>query len=328
MNSAAKLLAVGIFSLLLIGCSGGGGDGDTTISAPLAEITSANAPDIAGAVMQTALESGDLGVFAGPGGGSVLSSPDSLLFASLGGIQKSQTDSLTQKVRNGVLQETIPPTSEPCAISGTVTVSGQVSNPMTLSPTDVFTSVFSACDDGAGVINGTYSMRVNSFGGDLLSGSFTLSVTVSLTAFQVDDAQGTVTANGSVAMTIDYTTAPTLTISMTTTSLTVSDDTSSQTLTSFTLTQTVNELDASFSMTVSGSLTSSEFTGRVTFSTSADLLNDGAGYAYTGEITISGAGGASIRVIVLDEMLVSLEIDFDGDGGPEEIIPTTWEELI
>ncbi len=329
MSTVTKFFASGICSLLLIGCSGSGGDdGNTIVTVPLADITTANAPGIAGAVMKTAVESGGLGVFAGPGGGAVLSNPNSQIFASLGNIQKSQTDSLTQKVRSGVLQETIPPTDELCAISGTVTVSGQVDNPMTLGPTDVFTLVFSDCDDGAGIVNGTYSMQVTSFGGDLLSGSFTIGVTVSLTAFQIDDGQELVTANGSVAMTIDYTAAPTLTISMTTTSLTVADGTSSQTLSSFSLTQTINELDSSFSMTVSGALTSSEFTGRVTFSTSADLLNDGTGFAYTGQITISGSGGASIRVIVLDDMLVSLEVDLDGDGGLEAVIPTTWDELI
>ena len=329
MSSVTRFLASGICSLLLIGCGGSGGDnGNTIVTVPLADITSANAPGIAGAVMKTALEGGGLGVFAGPGGGAVLSNPNSQLFATLGTIQKSQTDSLTQKVRSGVLQATIPPTDEPCAISGTVTVSGQVDNSMTLSPTDVFTLVFSDCDDGAGIVNGTYSMQVNNFGGDLLSGSFTIGVTVSLTAFRIDDGQELVTANGSVAMTIDYTAAPTLTISMTTTSLTVADGTSSQTLSSFSLTQTINELDSSFSMSVSGALTSSEFTGRVTFSTAADLLNDGTGFAYTGEVTISGAGGASISVIVLDNMLVSLEVDVDGDGGLEAVIPTSWDELI
>jgi len=331
MRSTAKHGLIALPVALLGACSGGGDSGGTmnpTTSTPPAEITSGNAQAIASAVVQTSFEGGGLGEFAGMGSGAVVSSPGSQLFATVGGIQKAQTDSLTQKAQMGALETTIPPQMEACLNSGSVTVSGEIANPLTFSSGDSFTLVFSDCDDGAGIINGTYVMNITSFGGDLLSGSFTLGMSVTLTGFSVADVSGTLTANGSISTMIDYTAAPMLSISMTSTSLTVSDGTTTETLGSFSLVQSIDELTSSFSMTVSGDLTSTVFSGSVSFSTSATLIGDGTGYAYSGEITIAGAGSASIDVIVLDNVLVRLEIDLNGDGIVDEIVDTTWDALL
>jgi hypothetical protein len=331
MNRAARLLTIGLSPVLLIGCGGGGG-GDTAPAVVVdpVTLTSQNAPIVAAAVVQTTLEGGTLGSFAGLGGGTggVLRARDSQLFAKLGEIQKSQTESLRSKAQIGALQDTIPPETTACLNAGTVTVSGQVSNPLTLSPSDTFMLLFSACDDGAGVVSGTYAMRITSFSGDLLSGSFSFGVMVTLSGFQITDAGETVTANGTVAVSLNTTATPTLSISVTSTALTVSDGTSTHTLSDFSLMQFVDELTSAYTMTVSGALTSSAFAGRVTFSTVAALQSDGAGYAFGGELTIMGAGNASIDVIVLDSVLIRLEIDLNGDGTPDELVDTTWDDLV
>ena len=193
------------------------------------------------------------------------------IFAKLGEIHKSQTESLRQKAQIGVLQTPIPPQTTPCLNSGTVTVSGDINSPLTLSPTDTFTLVFSACDDGAGVVSGTYSMRITSFTGDFVGGSFSFDVTVTLTDFQITDGGETVMVNGDVSISLNTSTMPTLTVSVTSTSLSVSDGSSSHTLTNFSVTQTVDEATFAYTMDASGTLTSSAFTGRVTFSTAASL---------------------------------------------------------
>lgn len=330
MNSVARSLITGIPILILAGCGGGGAGGGASQTAAVtpADITSLNAPVIAGAVMQSALEGGGLGAFAGVGSGSIVQGPNSQLFATLGEIQKTHTESLRQKAQYGVLQDTIPPQMTDCLNGGTVTVSGEVTNPLTLSPTDSFTLIYTACDDGAGIMNGTYEMSVTGFNGDLLSGMFVFDVTVTLTAFEITDAGETVTANGSISISLDLTASSTMSVSVTSTGLTVAEGSSSHTLGSFSVTQTVDQLTSAYTMTVSGALTSSAFTGRVTFSTSIALQSDGLGYAFTGEVTITGADSASITVIVIDDVLVRLEIDLDGVNGPDEIVDTTWAELL
>ena len=327
MNAFVKSVMIALGPLALVACSSGGGDDTSVTLADPAEITSDNAPIIAGAVVQTTYEGGALGTFAGLGSGAVLTAPGSQLFAKLGGIQKTQTDALQQKAQIGILAATLPTETEACLNGGTVTLSGQVSNPLTLSPADTFTLVYSGCDDGEGIINGTYAMTVTGFNGDLLSGSFSLRVTVALTAFAVTDTGSTVTANGNVSMTLDAMAAPAFEMLVSTNSLTVSDGISSHTLDGFSLSQTVDELTGAFTMTVSGGLESSAFVGRVTFNTVESLDGDGTGYAFSGEITIEGAGGATIDVIVLDAMLVQLQIDLDGNGIVDELVDTTWDEL-
>ena len=332
MNRVAKLFLIGLPAVLLIGCGGGGdGGGPTaTVTAPPAEITSQNATVITGAVVQTALEGGGLGSFAGlgSGAGSILADPGSQLFATLGGIHKSQTESLRAKAQSGVLQELIPAQTTPCINGGTVTVSGNIMTPTALTAGDTINLVFSACDDGAGVVSGTYAMRINSFSGDLISGSFSFGVTVTLTGFQVVDVGETVTANGDVTISLDTNTMPTLTVSVTANELSVSTGAASHTLGNFSVTETIDEGTFGYTMDASGTLTSSAFTGSVTFSTAASLQGDGVGYAYSGELTITGAGSASISFMVLDGVFVRLEIDLNGDGTPDEVIDATWDEVV
>lgn len=330
MNGLTRTLMLGLPWVFLAGCSGSGGGGSSAPAvAPPADITSQNAPAIAGSVVQTALGGGSLGSFAGlgTGAGSVLVDPGAQLFSKLGGIQRSQTVALQAKARSGELQALIPETTTPCINSGSVTVSGNIANPTTLSPGDTINLVFSLCDDGAGMLDGTYAMRITSFSGDLISGSFSFGVTVTLTGFQMGDGPEAVTANGDVSISLDTGTMPTLTVSVTANSLSMSTATSSETLINFSVTETVDELTFAYTMDASGTLTSSAFTGSVTFTTAASLQGDAVGYAFSGELTITGAGSASISVIVLDDVFIRLEIDLDGDGAADEFVDTTWDEV-
>ena len=93
MNAVTRFLLIGFSSALLISCGGGGGDGVApAVTVNPAELTSQNAPLIAASVVQTTLEGGGLGSFAGVGSGTggILRDPDSQLFAKLGLLQGSR----------------------------------------------------------------------------------------------------------------------------------------------------------------------------------------------------------------------------------------------
>jgi hypothetical protein len=335
MKKTATGLMLGSLACLVAGCSGGGGSdgssssGSSAIELPPAEISSANAPIIAGAVTQAAVEGSDVGEFAGfAGGGAIVGGSADQVFAKIGSVQSNQFESLRERVLTGELQAAIPPETTDCAVSGTVTVSGDVANPLTLTGGDTFTLVFDACDDGAGIVDGTYAMRITSFSGDLLSGSFSMSIAVTLTDFELTADGQTVSINGDVSVSMTSSASPTQTVTMTSSSLSVSDGTDSHTLTNYSAVQSIDQLTYAYTLEVSGALSSSAFDGTVTFATSVELVGDGTGYAFSGEIRVTGAQSATIEIIVLDSDLVRLEIDLDGDGVIDEIVDTTWAELL
>lgn len=330
MKTTATGLMLGSLACLAAGCSGGGGsEGSSTIVSPPAEITTANAPIIAGAVTQAAVEGGDVGEFAGfAGGGAIVGGSADPVFAKIGNVQSSQFQSLRERVSTGELQAAIPPETTDCAVSGTVTVSGDIANPLTLTGGDTFTLVFDACDDGAGIVDGTYAMRITSFSGDLLSGDFSMSIAVTLTGFDLTADGQTVSVNGDISVSMTSSASPTQTVTMTSASLSVSDGTDSHTLTSYSAVQSVDQFTSAYTLEVSGTLSSTAFDGSVTFVTSVELVGDGTGFAFSGEIRVTGAQSATIEIIVLDGDLIRLDIDLDGDGIIDEIVDTSWAELL
>jgi len=186
---------------------------------------------------------------------------------------------------------------------------------------------FSDCDDGTTVVNGVFSMRIASLTGDLVSGMFTLGIDVTLTDFQVLEAGETVTANGGVSFTTDTTSSPTITTTITTDSLTVTGGGASNTLLDYLMTQVVSDVTSEYSLEASGTLTSSAFSGSVSFETQVALQGTGTDFAVSGELLITGANGATIHVIVLDGVSVRLEVDLDGDAETDEIVDATWADL-
>jgi len=211
-----------------------------------------------------------------------------------------------------------------CTGGGTVTLSGNIANPATLGANDTITFDFASCVEGDTTTNGRFSMRVTSFSGDLASGTFSFAVTTTLTSFQVTVAGETATVNGAVSVSISAS-GSMLSTTVTSGSISVVDGASSSTLHNYSSVHTLTS--GSFTLDVSGSLTSSDFSGTVNFSTTALLQGMGDAYAYTGQLLITGANGATIKVIVLDSAYVRLEVDSNGDGVVDATVDLTWDDL-
>ncbi len=327
MRIAAKHSVWGIAIVALSACGGGGSDSAAPPS--LVEITSNNAQAIAGAVLLSSFEGSDLGTFAifAPASGTETSTKTTALYAKVGSLQKAETRSLMKQSQQGFMQAPVGPVTADCDVAGTVTTSGTLASSTTLSAGDQITLSFSDCDDGTTVVNGVFSMRIASLTGDLVSGMFTLGIDVTLTDFQVLEAGETVTANGGVSFTTDTTSSPTITTTITTDSLTVTGGGASNTLLDYLMTQVVSDVTSEYSLEASGTLTSSAFSGSVSFETQVALQGTGTDFAVSGELLITGANGATIHVIVLDGVSVRLEVDLDGDAETDEIVDATWADL-
>ena len=80
--------------------------------------------------------------------------------------------------------------------------------------------------------------------------------------------------------------------------------------------------------TASGTVTSTQFEGAVTYSTPVPFEALADAYPYVGELLVTGANGATLRLVALDEANVRIIADYDGDGATDETIDTTWAELV
>jgi hypothetical protein len=179
--------------------------------------------------------------------------------------------------------------------------------------------------EGDTTTNGRFSMRVTSFSGDPESGTFAFAVTTTITSFQVTVPGETATIDGSVSISINMA-GSTVTTTVTSSSISVGDGSSNHTLRDYSSVHTL--MSGSFTLDVSGSLTSSDFSGTVNFDTTALLQGMGDGYAFTGQLLITGANGATIKVIVLDATYVRLEVDSNGDGVVDATLDVTWNDLV
>lgn len=103
-------------------------------------------------------------------------------------------------------------------------------------------------------------------------------------------------------------------------------NTGMETLYSYLTSQT---LDAGVSpspstMTASGTADSSELGGVVEYSTPTMFQAFDNDYPSSGELLVTGANGATVRLIVIDNVDIRIEFDSDGMAPPDETIDTTW----
>ena len=217
-----------------------------------------------------------------------------------------------------------------CAVDGSVTVTGQVANPTTLSDGDQLNLEFFDCDDGDDqVLNGIYEIVVSNFSGDVSQGLFNLDVTATFDGFEVTRGLELTALNGATTLNLDTSVPPTTSVAMSGVSLSVSDRTDSATLTEFRTEATRNAGVAPevYTTAASGTFASTLFEGNVNYSTPVPFQGFVGEFPFPGELLVTGAGGASLKLMALDNINVRLEID-PGDGSGIVVQDTTWFEVV
>jgi hypothetical protein len=324
--SKGSVLVAGV--LALAGCGGGGGSDSPAPN--LAAITSSNAPAIAGAVMSASVEGSDLGAFAafGPSGSPAIAAKTSLAQTKAAEIQQAHVVAVLKQSAAGVAQAPVGPETTQCTGGGSVTTSADLANLATLTPNDTIQFVFDACVEDGATVSGRFAMRVTSFSGDLLSGAFTFGVTTDLTSFAVTANGETATANGRIAVSVTSNFAGTVSTTVTSSSFSIGDGTTTLTLSDYSVTRTLDTVAGTFTLDAGGTLTSTAFSGPVTFDTTVLLRGTGDSFASSGEVVITGANRATIKVSVLDATFVRIAVDANGDGTVDTTVDKTWDELL
>lgn len=310
-------------ALALIGCGGGGSSNPASPPPPPAAdltITNTNAKPAARTAYRASNDS--MGAGSRVGGTGIAGSPG-------GGLQKPGMP--VPRMLAGMLQKVpLGPETYDCGVSGTQTISGEIANPLTLSVGDRINVDAADCDDGLGeVINGRLEMTVAAFSGDVLAGLYILEMDVLLIDFEVATAADTVVSNGDSTVMINTTGAPLLSLSVSGASLTVASSQSTEIMTNFLTAQTVDTsvVPEPYTLDASGTVDSSVIGGTIGYSTPVTFQGMGAAYPYAGELLVSGAGNATVRLIALDDTNVRIEADTDGDGVVDSSEDTTWDDI-
>jgi uncharacterized protein YhfF len=330
MKQALRKFCIAAAGFTLLAACGGGSDdgggltGDIPPSEP-ATITAQNAPLIAGTVAEVAMGQG---IF------SSIVTPDIPIAATTGdAVSPVLKPVLTAAMKTAAPSQlfSMKAGREPCAISGTVDVTVNFSNPEQPSVNDRFEFLFTDCDDGTGVIvDGSMTITIASIGGDVASGNFVLGMEIGFFAFAVTEGGETTSAEGAISIVIDTSQPPVTTISVSTTTFVTTSEGEEAILTSFTIeiTEDASMFPASVTVETSFTISSPRIGGEVTVTTSLALQSMGEDYPFVGELRIEGANQAVIVMIALDANTVRLQIDVDGDGATDETIDTTWDELM
>ena len=308
---------------VLIAACGSGGDqfSGAQPSTTTFAITSANAATVASISWQAVVASGNFGDLGGSLGLSA-ATPDGFAKATQAPRAAGYLVNVMQKVPFG-------PDVYPCLFDGIVTISGDIEDPLTLTVGDTFRAVYQLCDEGEGeVVDGTIDFTVGEFTGDILTSLYMVSMDATVTNLQAITGTDTITNNGDATLMLDTMLAPYIEAGVSGTSMTVDSNASSETLSSYSSGQTVdgNLQELPFTLSASGTLDTTQLSGIVQYSTPVTFAGEGLDYPNSGELLVEGVD-SSARLIAVDNVNVTIEVDSNGDGVIDDTINSTWANL-
>ena len=91
--------------------------------------------------------------------------------------------------------------------------------------------------------------------------------------------------------------------------------------------ETTNDNTLAYSITINATISSSTLGGSVVVTTNIPLTGTGTLDADAGQITCVGANNTRVTLVAVDSLNVQLEVDVDGNGLTDEIIPAAWSDL-
>ncbi len=314
---------------LVAACSSGGqgnggqGNGGQAPPADMA-ITPTNAELVTRVSYTAALASASLGELSGETG-LIAAGPGSLTKIS-GSVSVAANSNVT------LANVPLPDQILDCDGGGTITVSADIADLVTfnLSPGDTFGVAFDMCNDNLGTItDGDFDYVVDAFVGDFLSQLYDLTMSLTLTNFQVTTTDDVLNSNGGATVQLNALNAPAVAIALNGASLTVDTNSSSETQIDFLSSQTLDAgiSPSPYTMISSGTLDSTQLTGVVQYSTPTMFEGFDADYPHAGVFLVTGGNNSSARLTAIDNVNVRIDIDTNGDGTIDDTINTTWVEL-
>jgi hypothetical protein len=292
-------------AVLLAAC-GGGGDGSSSTTSSSAPLTRDNAEAVAGRVVASvdAIEGAST-----LGGG---------LTGMAGGTLGRRSAALTMQA------------NQPCPGGGSMSFAVNMALPETLSANDSVSADFDSCrfsTEDPQSLSGGISCLVAQASGNPDVPPFDVTLTYDFDRLEATTpGEGSAGVDGGFSARVRSDDGVFQDVTITASSVRVSEATNWVTLSGYVFDATHNMDTGEFTVTVTGTLSSSAFGGAVTFDTLVPVTGQST-VPSAGEILLTGAGGSSILVKVMSENTVELHVDENGDGTVDAVIATTWETL-
>ena len=331
MRSSASLVVI---SAILTACGGGGGGGDSGSGVPVGTpltVTSSNYVAVAQEALSSSfylVNSTDLVT------GAQLSDPSVIIRFG-----QAQLPKLSQWLADAPAQVTgvTQTQTEACPGGGTLTVTANDANGNNLLDAgDSASLTASNCTFEGNVLNGELSFTINSATGDLRTQSYSASITLTFNQLTAQSASASTTGNGSLTLSGSAKAANDQSFSLSMPSFALSSTyggvTYSRSLTNYTTSEIQSPAGTGFSSSTeaNGTLSSSAFESIfVTIATSGPFVRSNLqAYPASGQATAIGANGSQVRITVIDNTSVRIELDADANGTFETSVTKLWSELV
>ncbi len=310
-----SMFIVGAAFVILASCGGGGSGGSNPPSAPPTNtaalpITAANAQDITVTVLE-----------------AVTSTVEIVSLVDVIGLPLTSTTN--QGLAKAFVADIFADTTA-CDTGEVTTTWNDADNNLAISTADTFDILFDMCfiaELGA-TLDGASSLTNMVVTGDpfIQIVPWSLATTFGFDNLSATDSVDTVIIDGNLDLVLSSDDNVVVDFSIATDALTAQQSGISETLSDYVLTQTLDLNALTQVVSTSGTFTSSELEGSVTFETLEDFMVMGDDNPFSGELLINDSS-SSVLVTVLDNISVQLDIDLDLDGTIDETVVVTWAEL-
>ncbi len=311
-NHRVSTFIVSVAFMVLAACGGGGSGGSSPPAPPAPNtatlpITTANAQDITVTVLE-----------------AVTSTAEIVSIVDVIGLPPTSTTN--QGLARALVADIFAETTA-CDSGEVTTTWDDADNNLAISTGDTFDILFDMCFDAEleATLDGASSLTNMVVTGDpfIQIVPWGLTTTLGFDNLSVTDSVDAVIIDGSLDLVLSSDDNVVVDVSIATNSLTAQQSGIGETLSAYVLTQTVDLNALTEVISTSGTFTSTELGGSVTFETLEDFVVMGDDNPSSGEMLISDSG-SSVLVTVLDNISVQLEIDLDLDGTIDETLVVTW----
>ena len=330
-NSFRALTVLGLVAAGVTGCGGGGGGGGSSSSTPTLVITANNAQAVASGVIQSVdatfqLSSATGGQVTPAAAGAGPAARASAVRRVLNRLSRSAIRSLGVQPLAAV-----GPITEPCDVSGTITLSGNLADPSTLSSGDRITASLDQCQDNDPfLLDGGLELLVRDSQGDFLTDAYLLTLDLTFTNLNITDGTDNYTADGDCTLTLDSLDFPLSRSRIAGRLLELRSSQEAYSLSNFDHSLDVDATvpPGTYVAEARGALASDILGGRVDYATVTGVQAVGDSDPDAGEILVTGADSTTVSIVIVDNSSVRLDIDVDGNGSVDATQNTTWSALI